>query len=196
MTIKAIETIYRGYRFRSRLEARWAVVFDRLGIRWDYESQGYQFGDITYLPDFWLRDLGVFVEVKGELDPVGADKFLRLAQAHRRGVMLVEDIPAAGMHGPDFHVAFATNGGSVWLNQATFMLDFESRQGWYPHPVGRGLSVGDVTDPGVAASLPGILADRDLPRSVGWVRRHSLVENAYDAARQERFERPARGGAA
>lgn len=25
--IKAIETEYKGYRFRSRLEARWAVFF-------------------------------------------------------------------------------------------------------------------------------------------------------------------------
>jgi hypothetical protein len=28
--IKAIETSYKGYRFRSRLEARWAVFFDAL----------------------------------------------------------------------------------------------------------------------------------------------------------------------
>lgn len=28
MTIKAIDTIYKGYKFRSRLEARWAVFFD------------------------------------------------------------------------------------------------------------------------------------------------------------------------
>lgn len=26
--IKAIDTYYKGYRFRSRLEARWAVFFD------------------------------------------------------------------------------------------------------------------------------------------------------------------------
>ena len=30
--IKAIETHYRGRRFRSRLEARWAVFFDFIGI--------------------------------------------------------------------------------------------------------------------------------------------------------------------
>ncbi len=27
-SIKAIQTKYRGYHFRSRLEARWAVFFD------------------------------------------------------------------------------------------------------------------------------------------------------------------------
>lgn len=30
--MKAIETRYKGYRFRSRLEARWAVFFDALGL--------------------------------------------------------------------------------------------------------------------------------------------------------------------
>jgi hypothetical protein len=39
--IKAIETIYKGYRFRSRLEARWAVFFDALEIDWEYEKEGY-----------------------------------------------------------------------------------------------------------------------------------------------------------
>lgn len=34
MTIKAIETRYAGCR-RSRLEARWAVVFDTLGFAWE-----------------------------------------------------------------------------------------------------------------------------------------------------------------
>jgi hypothetical protein len=33
--IKTIETIYNGYRFRSRLEARWAVFFDAMGIKYD-----------------------------------------------------------------------------------------------------------------------------------------------------------------
>ena len=39
--IKAIETSYKGYRFRSRLEARWGVFFDALDIKWEYESEGF-----------------------------------------------------------------------------------------------------------------------------------------------------------
>lgn len=68
MTIKAIETVYNGYRFRSRLEARWAVFFDALGIKYEYEKEGYDLGeDGWYLPDFWLPDLQKFVEIKGHL---------------------------------------------------------------------------------------------------------------------------------
>ena len=34
---KPIETTYNGVRLRSRLEARWAVFFDALGVKWLYE---------------------------------------------------------------------------------------------------------------------------------------------------------------
>jgi hypothetical protein len=65
--IKSIDTVYKGYRFRSRLEARYAVFFDTLGIRWEYEKEGYDLGPAgKYLPDFWLPELTCFVEVKGQ----------------------------------------------------------------------------------------------------------------------------------
>ena len=51
--IKPIETQYKGYRFRSRLEARWAVFFDTLGVKWEYEPEGFDLGEAGwYLPDF------------------------------------------------------------------------------------------------------------------------------------------------
>lgn len=62
--IQPIETIYRGYRFRSRLEARWAVFFDASGIKWSYENEGYKVNGRGYLPDFWLPELEAFVETK------------------------------------------------------------------------------------------------------------------------------------
>lgn len=51
-TISAIETQYGGARFRSRLEARWAVFFDEMLIDWEYEPEGYETPDGRYLPDF------------------------------------------------------------------------------------------------------------------------------------------------
>src|SRR3990167_507503 len=64
MEIKPIETTYNGYRFRSRLEARWAVFFDTLGIKYEYESQGFKIGDICYLPDFYLPHFNLYCEIK------------------------------------------------------------------------------------------------------------------------------------
>jgi hypothetical protein len=64
--IKAIETRYKGRKFRSRLEARWAVFFDALGVQWEYEPEGFDLGEAGYyLPDFWLPDLDCWIEVKG-----------------------------------------------------------------------------------------------------------------------------------
>ena len=64
--IKAIETVYKGYRFRSRLEARYAVAFDVLNLEWEYEKEGFECGEAGwYLPDFYLSDSKWFVEIKG-----------------------------------------------------------------------------------------------------------------------------------
>ena len=76
--IKPIETKYKGIKFRSRAEARWAVFFDACGIKWDYEPEGYVVGDnLCYLPDFLIHNVGIrgsekdgqtfdlYIEVKG-----------------------------------------------------------------------------------------------------------------------------------
>jgi hypothetical protein len=66
MKPKPIETKYQGCLFRSRLEARWAVFFDKLGIPWEYEKEGYDLEEGgLYLPDFWLPQQDCFFEVKG-----------------------------------------------------------------------------------------------------------------------------------
>lgn len=67
--LKPIETYYNGYRFRSRLEARWAVFFDYMGIKYEYEYEGFEIdfedGPLRYLPDFWFPEYELFGEVKG-----------------------------------------------------------------------------------------------------------------------------------
>jgi len=63
--IEATPTIYKGVRFRSRLEARWAVFWDELGVKWEYEPQPFKFSDgKQYTPDFWIVDLRLWVEIK------------------------------------------------------------------------------------------------------------------------------------
>ena len=101
-TIKAIETVYNGYRFRSRLEARWAVFFDAIGVKYEYEPEGYTLEDGTkYLPDFLIfarhRSYEdewepVFVEVKGVLGPNDLHKVEMLSKVHP--VLLLGNIPA------------------------------------------------------------------------------------------------------
>ena len=76
--IQPIETKYNGYRFRSRLEARWAVFFDNLGVKYEYEPEGFRIPSTysnakVYLPDFFLLDFNVYAEVKGSDEQLDAD---------------------------------------------------------------------------------------------------------------------------
>lgn len=90
MSIRAIETVYKGYRFRSRSEARWAVFFDTLDIEWEYEKEGYELDGVRYLPDFWLPEQDCWVEIKGQRpSETEIDKVVRLAQGSRKTVYIL-----------------------------------------------------------------------------------------------------------
>ncbi len=62
--VKAIETVYNGYKFRSRLEARWAVFFDALNTYYEYEPEGFDLNGRWYLPDFYIPKIDYWVEIK------------------------------------------------------------------------------------------------------------------------------------
>ena len=90
--MKIIETQYKGYLFRSRLEARWAV-FDECGVNWEYEPEGYVLDNGQwYLPDFLLHDVDgrvngdLYVEVKGKMTEEDAKKINAFS-----GIRLVEE---------------------------------------------------------------------------------------------------------
>lgn len=79
--IKAIPTTYRGITFRSKLETSWAKFFDKIGMNWAYEEEGYELPDGTwYLPDFWLPNCKTFFEVKGLLNDTDMNKMKQLAE--------------------------------------------------------------------------------------------------------------------
>lgn len=85
MTIKAIETIYPwpdGHRYRSRLEARFAVFLDLMGIDFRYEHEGFDLGGLWYLPDFWIPDSNIYIEIKEPSVMADEDiqKVIRLAK--------------------------------------------------------------------------------------------------------------------
>ena len=80
-SITAIQTEYKGYRFRSRLEARWAVFFDACHVNWEYEPEGFALPNGQfYLPDFLLHGCAgrspsdLYVEVKGKMTEADAKK--------------------------------------------------------------------------------------------------------------------------
>lgn len=96
--IKPIETVYNGYRFRSRLEARWAVFFDAVSIKYEYELEGFELGDgVRYLPDFWLPEFNFHVEVKPhhELTPDDIRKLVLFAADGDHPILLIAGTPGS-----------------------------------------------------------------------------------------------------
>lgn len=97
--IKAIETSYNGYKFRSRLEARWAVFFDTVGMKYEYEPEGFTNNGVCYLPDFYLPDAtnyGCYVEVKPN-DPSRIAEIVKAARCicfqTAKPLVILGDIP-------------------------------------------------------------------------------------------------------
>ena len=117
--IKAILTDYGDYRFRSRLEARWAFFFDRVGIAWEYEPEGFSLPvNGRYLPDFWLPESSCYVEIKPFLKPDQKEtaKCKELSQEH--SVLLICGDPlehrAMTYESGDRSGPFARNAMSDW----------------------------------------------------------------------------------
>jgi len=133
--MEVIETLFDGYRFRSRTEARWAVFFKTVGFRYFYEREGFKLRSQWYLPDFWLPEIKFWLEVKGD-EPTDEEQALceELASQTRQDVLLAVGPPEpteqliwfqARMPDEEFLVAsgrwhFADdrrNDGEFWLLQ-------------------------------------------------------------------------------
>ena len=95
--IRAIETLYRGCRFRSRFEARWAVFFQTLGIPWQYEPEGFVLSTgAWYLSEFLVRLKGrsLWIEVK----PTGvpAPLFEQFMEDSKQSGTILREVPDPG----------------------------------------------------------------------------------------------------
>lgn len=97
--MKAIQTYYKGYKFRSRTEARWAVFFDSVGVDWEYEPEGFVLSDGShYLPDFKVTyfdqgnrnfPLTYWFEVKGDLQSITDKELMKVFLFEHELVLLV-----------------------------------------------------------------------------------------------------------
>jgi hypothetical protein len=94
--MKPIETIYNGCRFRSRLEAKWAVFFDAGGIKYEYEPEGFELSNGSkYLPDFYFPDYDWYCEVKPPRENAGTEilKAIAFAEESKKVVLVLSNIP-------------------------------------------------------------------------------------------------------
>lgn len=173
--LQAIETFYNGYRFRSRLEARWAVFFQTLGVKYQYEVQGFELGIIgRYLPDFWLTDLKHWVEVKPKTDDVVLDpKCQALAEQGENPVIRLAGDPFLGEYYASYYNdSDGWNSDSARLVFALDRCDIRATSLWL---------LGDQENIAIPVN----------PSYACWshmTEDHEMLRAAYFTARQARFE--------
>lgn len=181
--LRAIKTRYKGYAFRSRLEARWAIFFDHLGIKWEYEPEGFELGNgMRYLPDFWLPDFNLWVEVKpSPPDDVGREKAYRLTYKSEKPLFFAHGMPDVG--GTLFYAKEAM-AGEVSLRDVPACMAWADKHVFVFHPYAHD-EIGDLLV--VKMEKLGSLSEMQ----------HLYPEFtlALEAARSARFEFGERGAA-
>ncbi len=75
--MQPIETRWRDRVYRSRTEARWAVALTLSRVPFEYEAEGFALPSGWYLPDFWLTQQRLWLEIKG-LDPNERERSLAI----------------------------------------------------------------------------------------------------------------------
>lgn len=179
MQIRPIETSYNGHRFRSRLEARWAVFFDEVMIEYQYELEGYVLphGE-RYLPDFFLPGLSLDVEVKPHRDLSLADiaKLVGFAGDADKPLLLLVGTPGG-------HEAFLLDRcslGSAWEYAAGEDTPEQDARAEFWGSVGDWGAVDLSVDPQTSRVC---LRYRQLPPNDD-----SIFMRAFCAAKSARFE--------
>ena len=125
---KSIPTRYKDILFRSKLEADWAVCLDRLYIPWEYEKEGRYWGEVFYLPDFYLPQSHQYFEVKGVWTP---DDLVKWEAVQRLG----DPLPHGGDWIPDIKIVVGLSGGEFQAgfsaNSDTALFQCDVCGGWW-----------------------------------------------------------------
>ena len=193
--IKPIETYYKGYRFRSRLEARWAVFFDSLGVDYEYEPEGFDLGDgIYYLPDFRVKCYGkrgdhesnpfdLWIEVKGKMSESDARKIKKFCGdvdeygyvIPENPILIVGKIPDVSPFYYD-QLGECSSAGYELEYFSYLTVDGDCSFGAYPAADDKGHFY-------LFGADSNYINSEDVPRTI----------NAYKKARQARFEHGEKG---
>lgn len=193
--LKAIQTEYKGYLFRSRLEARWAVFLDSLGVKWEYEPEGYDLGNgMCYLPDFRLHDVTInhgffkrhctiYLEVKGQMNDGDATKINRFYElGYENGNRYGESATAVLV------VGNISDGETMEQLIDYMQREAYSNHGRWPNFYNFGTIDGDYFAAYPGVDQYGVFTLFGDDANYLWSMNFAATERAYRLARQARFE--------
>ena len=128
--LKPIQTHYKGYHFRSRTEARWAVAFDEADIQYQYEPEGFDLGKAgCYLPDFYLPQVDMYAEVKGKTFTLEElNKAQALAIQSKKVVLLLDGPPDLNAYWGVSPIDYG-DWKHLYKNQCFYIMDYDLFEG-------------------------------------------------------------------
>jgi len=88
------------YWMKSSWERIFAAFLDFENLKWEYESTRFKLEDKTYIPDFYIKEWDLFVEVKGYLDDYSTWKLVQFRKLYPENHLLVatREILEKGYH--------------------------------------------------------------------------------------------------
>ena len=105
---KGAETVYRGIRYRSRWEVYVAKLLLYSDIHFLYEHKRFFLTRfLSYLPDFYLPSMGLYLEVKGSLSKKDKtilsifSKFHRIKYLGKKELCKISGRSASFLSSPD-----------------------------------------------------------------------------------------------
>lgn len=171
------------------------MFFDDLGIKYQYEPEGFVLSDGTYyLPDFYLPDLKLWVEVKGVMDDMSRKKIELFAEElnwEDSKLWILGNVPKPFEQiydldeeelGTDAFWVFAKNAADgpylpcICPACGRVGVEFD----------GRGWRVDDCTETDAPLAFPN--ADSLHHEDKGYSYHAPVIQKAYMKARQARFE--------
>lgn len=86
--IKPLPTQYGSVKYRSKLEAQWALYLTLIGVKYQYEVKTFVLGTKRYTPDFKINN-NLWLEIKPKIFTLFAvEKVVQLATIHKLEVAL------------------------------------------------------------------------------------------------------------
>lgn len=105
-TIQAKLTLHKNIFFRSKLEVKWAKLFENIGLSSIYEPCSVNTRHGQYVPDFYLPSVKTWVEVKPvQPSKIELDKFIDVCVKHNEFGLLVQGFPQSHPSGVEPHLA-------------------------------------------------------------------------------------------
>lgn len=98
-----IPTIYKGINMKSKLESKIAMFLDVLNIKWQYEPKKFLLSNGTpYIPDFYLTELKIWIEVKGLILKHNKEISKRFCKENKTELLIISNIDTMWFSSKDF----------------------------------------------------------------------------------------------